>query len=32
MTLVNPKMIVYSYYVNIAELDKAKSESLVQTI
>ena len=29
---INPKYIIYGYYLSIAELDKAKSESLVQTI
>jgi hypothetical protein len=29
LKFVNPKFIVYNYYLQIAELDKAKSESLV---
>lgn len=28
----NPKFLVYNYYLTIAELDKAKSDSLVKTI
>jgi hypothetical protein len=30
--MANPKFLVYSYYLSVAELDKAKSESLVHTI
>jgi len=32
LKFVNPKFIIYNYYLQIAELDKAKSESLIQTI
>jgi hypothetical protein len=28
----NPKFIVYNYYLSIAELDRAKSETLIETI